>query len=261
MCNETIGPKEASIAVYTTGTRYTWTTGWVLVHGMAAVDAQIDLRNIVGNFQGKPCYQTAAVLPEYPDSPTVFSAGSYANSAGKTMWRETLSLTGKFWIRFGIAASNSSGVSLGSADTQLLVTYARCAEQVGLTTITVNPGMISGTDTNVYEVGAWRPTIGFSEMMGALVVMNNVSTYLETMLVCRTAQDTRAPNDWQTCETGWDNPSAGNSVRNTGALSAPAGANMTTNLLVQFGLAVRKKSGAAGNPSATVHVAVARSNG
>ena len=31
---------------------------------MAAVDAQIDLRNIVGNFQGKPCYQTAAVLPE-----------------------------------------------------------------------------------------------------------------------------------------------------------------------------------------------------
>lgn len=200
------------------------------------------------------------MLPEYPDTPTAFATGSYSTTSGKTQWRETLSSSGKFWIRFGVAASNTSGVSLGSADTQLTVTYTRCSEQVGLTTITVNPGMISGTDTNVFEVGGWRPTIGFSKMMGALVVMNNVSTYLETMLVCRTAKDTRAPNDWQTCETAWDNPASGNSVRNTGGLSAPAGANLTTNLLVQFGLAVRKKSGAAGNPSATVHVAVARSN-
>jgi hypothetical protein len=77
--------------------------------------------------------------------------------------------------------------------------------------------------------------------------------------VCRTANDPRAPNAWQTCEASYANPSAGNSVRNTSALSAPAGASITSYLLVQFGVAVRKKSGAAGNPMAEINVAVVKS--
>ena len=92
------------------------------------------------------------------------------------------------------------------------------------------------------------------------MVVNNDSTYLEVQLVCRTANDVRAPNAWQTCEAAWDNPASGNSVRNTGALSAPAGANVSSNLLIQFGLAVRKKSGAAGNPRAEITVGIVRSN-
>ena len=72
--------------------------------------------------------------------------------------------------------------------------------------------------------------------------------------------DPRAPNAWQTMETAWANPASGNSKRNTGALSAPAGANVSTNFLIQIGVAVRKKSGAGGNPRAEMHAVVARSN-
>jgi hypothetical protein len=229
------------------------------MHGMDAADFLMNTRDVTGNWQGKPCYQTAPVLPEFPDAPGVITSGSYVSSAGLTHFRETVSLTGKYWIRFGVASNNSAGVALGSAQVQLQVAPNQCMEQVGSGRIVINPGMVTTTDINYFEVGGWAPTSGLNKVMAALVVMNNESTYLEAQLVCRTAQDPRFPNAWLTCEAGWDNPASGNSARNTGALSAPAGANVTTNFLVQWGLAVRKKSGAAGNPRAEIAITVARS--
>ncbi|MCA9488977.1 MAG: hypothetical protein KC621_03620 [Myxococcales bacterium] len=245
--------------VYTTARRYHWVTEWMLAHGMTDVDLMMNIRNVVGNWQGEATLQTAPALTEYPDAPTVFSSGSPVSSAGFAHVRETLALTGKYWIRFGFAASNSSGVSLGSADVAASGAVAAFGRELARGKAVVNPGMISGTDTNYVELGGWTPTVGFSKMMAAIVVMNNLSTYLEVQLVCRTAQDPRAPNAWQTCEASWDNPAAGNSVRNTGALSAPGGASVTSNLLIQFGLALRKKSGAAGNPMADIYAAIAAS--
>ena len=259
-CNKLLNAKGDTIVVYGTGTRYTWTTGWMLVHGMSEVDVLLNVRDITGNWQGKPCYQTATALPELPDSPTVFTAGSYVTSASFTHFRETLSITDKYWIRFGVAASNTSGVNLGSAEVTMQVSHAQCGSQVGLVTAVIHPGMISGTDVNIFEVGGFTPTIGFDKMMAAIVVMNNLSTYLEDQLFVRTANDPRAPNDWVACETGYDNPASGNSQRNTGALSAPAGASVTSYLLMQFGIGARMKSGAGGNPRAEIHIGVCRSN-
>lgn len=259
-CNKMLNSQGQTIVVYTTGLRYGWFTGWMLVHGMAEVDALINVRNVDGSWEGKPCYQTAAVLPEYPDSPTVFSAGTYKSSADFYHFRETLGITNKYWIRFGVAARNVSGPALGSANVELQISHAQCGQQVGMGKISINPGMISGTDVNYFEIGGFTPTIGLDKMMAAFVVMNNESTYMEYQLVCRTANDPRAPNAWQTCEAGYDNPAAGNSVRNTTALSAPGGANVSSNLLIQWGIAARKKSGAAGNPRAEINVAIARSN-
>jgi hypothetical protein len=258
-CGKILTPKADVLVVYSTTLRYTWFTDWMLLHGMDAVDFLTNTRDLVGNWQGKPCYQTAAVLPEFPDTPGVITSGSYVTSATLTHFRETVSLTGKYWIRFGVACNLSSGLALGSAQVQLSVAPNQCVTQVGSGRIVINPGTVTTTDTNYFEVGGWDATSGFDKVMAALVVMNNESTYLETQLVCRTAQDPRFPNAWITCESGWDNPAAGNSARNTGALSAPAGANVTTNLLVQWGLAVRKKSGAAGNPRAEIVAAIARS--
>jgi hypothetical protein len=255
----TTNSKNETIVVYTTGTRYVWLTHWMPCLGIATADLVLNVRNVENNWQGKPCYQTAAVLPEYPDGPTVITAGAYTSTAGFTHYRETLGLTAKYWIRFGVAASNTSGVSIGSANVELQVALDAKGEQVAMGKVVVNPGMISGTDTNYFDIGPFTPTVGFDKVMAAFVVMNNDSTYLELQLVCRTAIDPRAPNAWQTCEAGWDNPAAGNSVRNTTALSAPGGANMSSNLLVQFGVAARKKSGAVGNPRAEISVAIARS--
>ncbi|MCB9685399.1 MAG: hypothetical protein H6738_22515 [Alphaproteobacteria bacterium] len=136
----------------------------------------------------------------------------------------------------------------------------RCGRNTGDGNVSVNPGMISGTDIDDFAITGFDATIGLDEIMAAFAVMDNESDYLEYQLVCRTANDPRAPNAWQTMETGWTNPSSSNTLRNTGALSAPAGANVSSNFLIQFGVAVRKKSGAGGNPRAELHVAIARSN-
>ena len=119
--NQMISAQGQTVVVYTTNTRYTWTTDWMPCLGLASADVLLNVRNRENSWQGKPCYQTAAVLTEYPDAATVFAVGSYASSNGFVHFRETLGLTTKLWIRFGIAASNTSGVSIGSADVDMVV--------------------------------------------------------------------------------------------------------------------------------------------
>ena len=259
-CNKVLGPRGEVIVVYGTGVRYTWLTPWMLAHGMTAADALLNLQNVTGNWETIPASQTAAVLQTHPDAPAVFPSASYTSTEGYNHFRESTTLTGKYWVRFGVASKNSSGASLGSAEVEMQTAVAQCGDNVGTGTVSVNPGMISGTDINYFPITGFDATIGLDKVMAAFAVMDNESDYLEYQLVCRTANDPRAPNAWQTMEASWTNPSSSNTLRNTGALSAPAGANASSNFLIQFGVAVRKKSGAGGNPRAELHVAIARSN-
>jgi hypothetical protein len=227
-------------------------TPWMLCHGMSQVDALVNLRSLVGNFQAKPCYQTAPVRPALPDAPVLFSAGAYASAAGYTHWRETLGLTTKMYIRFGANVGNSTGTGLGSGELSLSFVPDSCAKLVGQGRVEVNPGSMTTTDLSYFPIGDFVPAIGVDKVMAGFVVLDNEATYLEYQLVCRSAKDPRAPNAWQTVEAAYANPAAGNSERNTTALSLPAGAALSSNLLVQFGVAARKKSGAAGNPRAEI---------
>jgi hypothetical protein len=258
--NKLLTSKGETIVVYSTATRYVWRTDWIRAHGVGAADFAMNVRNVVGSGQAKPCYQTAAVLTDYPDAPAVISTGSYVAAAGWTHYRETLSLTTKAWVRFGVASSNSAGTALGSVEADLVVSVLNRAYEVGALVIDVRPGQISGTDINYFVLGDWSPTLGIDTMMAAVVVLDNDSTYSENGLFCRTAIDPMQPNAWQGVEAAWNNPASGSSVRNTTALSLPAGANAATNLLVQFALGVRKKSGAAGNPRCQIIARVSRSN-
>ena len=107
---------------------------------------------------------------------------------------------------------------------------AQCGDNIGNGTVSVNAGMISGTDINYFPITGFDATIGLDKIMAAFAAMDNESDYLEYQLVCRTANDPRAPNAWQTMEASWTNPTSSNTLRNTGALSAPAGANVSSNL-------------------------------
>lgn len=258
--NKLLTAKGDTIVVYSTSTRYVWMSDWIRAHGVGTADFGLNVRNVTGSAQAKPCYQTAAVLPDYPDAPAAITAGSWVTTAGWTHFRETLGLTTKAWVRFGVAVSNTAGTSLGSVEADLVTSVLTRAYEVGALTIDIRPGQISGTDVNYFVLGSWTPTLGFDTVMAAIAVLDNDGTYMENGLFCRTAIDPMQPNAWQGVEAAWNNPAAGNSVRNTTALSLPAGANATTNLLVQFALGVRKKSGAAANPRCQLLVKVSRSN-
>jgi hypothetical protein len=221
-CNRTFKPKGSYLSTYAVSATYFWATEWTPVVGMSLADVNLLLRNVDGNYTAKPVYQTAAVRPDNPDAPVAFVSGAYVNTAGYTQFHESLSITDKLLIRFGVGYKNSSGTALGGAWTEPTVAVRQCGRVVGRGAAIINPGMISGTDLNYFPIGQFQPCVGLDKVMGAFVVMDNESTYLEYQLVIRTAKDPQAPNAWQTCEAGYSNPAAGNSERNTTLLSDPS---------------------------------------
>ncbi len=254
-CSKIIRPPGGTTVSFGTGTAYLWLTDWMVLHGLNTADALLNVRNRVGNWQGKPAYQLAAVRAEVPDAPALFSSGSMITTEGFTHFRQTTLSTTKLLVRLGVGYSNTAGTVLGMADVGATYAVRGCGGTLGRADLDLLPGEV-GTDINYYPVGDWGPTVDFDKVMAVFSVEDNESSYLEYQLVVRTANDVRSPNTWQTVEAAWANPSTPNSERNATALSLPVGANATTNLLMQFGVAARKKSGAAGNPRAQVRALV-----
>ena len=185
------------------------------------------------------------------------AAGAYTNAAGYTLFHTSLgSITDQLLIRFGIAYKNSSGATLGRATGSLTSAVRQCGSLLGSGVVLVNPGMVTTVDVNYQALTGFLPAAGLDKIMAAFTVTDNDSTYLEYQLVIRTALDPRAPNAWVTTEAAWANPNSANSDRNTGLRSIPAGANITSNMFYQLGVAYRKKSGT-GNPRAQIDAAVA----
>ncbi|MEQ1568634.1 MAG: hypothetical protein ABMA64_23550 [Myxococcota bacterium] len=256
-CNKILPPAGGEYQTYTTSVSYVWLTDYLLAPGMSIADVLVLLRSLTGSFNAKPAYQTAPVRAEGPDAPVVFAGGAYATTAGYTLYHEPLTLGDRLLVRFGLAFKNGSGTALGAGQAQVRVAVRQCAMVVATGGDTINPAQTSTADINYTPIGEFRPCVGLSKLMGAFIVSDNESNHLEYQLVVRTALDPRAPNSWQTAELAWTTPNTPNSERNTGFLTVPAGANLTSNLLFQVGIAYRKRSGATGNPRASISVVVA----
>jgi hypothetical protein len=226
-----------------------------LALGIDEVSALLNVLSVTGNAQCKPGYQTASVRVDRPNDPAAFSAGSYTSTTGTVSVRQTLTPT-DLWIRFGVVYGNSSGDAAGFLQVTTQFDVEQRARVVGQREVVVNPS-ITTTDLSYFPLTDFVPAVGASGVMAGFVVQDNESTYLEYQLFCRSANDTELPNAWTACEASYSNPAAGNSSRNSGALSIPAGVNVSTHHSLQFALGVRKKSGAAGNPRAQIRCFVA----
>jgi hypothetical protein len=253
-CTQLIDGGSQELVIFGSGTRYYWYTDFMLAAGMTDCDARLNLRNVVANGQGKPCRQFARVRAENPEDPEVWVDGAYTNVEAFTPFHDTLSVTDMLLVRFGVAFSNSSGSALGSANAGCVYTFKRCGRVFGSANLSLYTNMLTADtgQTLVLELGGWHPAAGLTKLMAGLMVGDNSSTYLETILMLRSAVDPRAPNAWVEVEAAWNNPAAGFSERNTTALNVPAGINLTDNFLVQAGVGLRKKSAAAGNPRAMI---------
>lgn len=252
--------KQLSLTLTTdvTAVQYVFSDEWFLVEPGTVFDFALLLREVGGNFTAKPALQFAAVRPDNPGSPAAIVDGSYTGATDYTSFRETGAVTsGQMWCRVGIAYKLSAGSTLASPQVTLSAFVYGCVEGAGTGEINVQPGMVSGTDLNYVAVTGWFPGVGLTGVMAGIVVTENDSAYSENQLVVRTAIDPRKPNNWQTAEAAYNNPSTTNSERNTGLLTIPSACNLTDNTLAQVGMAWRKKVGAAGNPRAVIGVNVA----
>ena len=242
-----------------TAVQYLFSEEWFQIEVGSVLDFALLVREPSGNFSAKPAIQLSPVRPDNPGSPAAIAAGSYTGTAGYTMYHETgFVSSGQMWCRVGIAYKLSAGSTLAAAQVTLQSYLYGCVDTAGGGDVAVNPGMVSGTDINYAGLTGWFPGVGLSKVLAAFIVTENESTYLEYQLVVRTCIDTRTPNGWQTAEAGagYTNPASTNTERNTGELSVPAGCNLTSNTLVQVGVAWRKKAGAAGNPRAMINAVI-----
>lgn len=261
-CSRALKPMTFILSTDTTEVQYVFTDAWVLVSAASVLDATPLQRAVTGNFTSKPAIQMAAVRPENPGGPGAMAAGSYTGSTGYTLFHEAGFVTsGMMWARAGSAYKLSAAGGLGTAQVTLQPYLFGCVEQLGGGELSIQPGTVSGTDENFVTLTGWSPAAGLQKVLAAVLVTDNLSTYLEYQLVVRSCVDTRSPNAWQTAEAAFTNPSVANSERNTGELSIPSGCNLTSNALVQVGIVWRRKAGSAGNPRATIQAIVAATRG
>lgn len=251
-CSKSIPSASVTLQTYSTTAQFVPTSRWMPVTGLSTLDFAMRISNLAGSIEVKPAVQMAEVRPDSPNAATAITAGAYQAADGIDHFQETVTGSTKLLYRVGVMHKLSTGSSLGSAEIVLDAAQQLCGQTLRQTAVPVNPGQISGTDINYAELSGWLPAVGLDKIKAAFMVVDNESDYLEYQLVIRSAVDRRQPNAWQTAEASWTNPSSTNTERNTAELSVPAGASITSNQFFQLGVAFRKKSGAGGNPRASI---------
>lgn len=216
--------------------------------GMQKVSFDLSLM-MASNLSVKPGLLWFATRSNVPDnSVTTVTAGSNATSQGRYVYQEDLSATtNKFYVAPVLQYKASSGLGTGLAQVQ--ANWMSSGKSLGSRDIVVPPAT-DGTDKSYYPITGWHPTLGADKLMASIIAMDVNNAYVQERLAIRTALDPTQPNAIEDCETGWNTPGAGNSARNTGQVSIPAGADITTNNYFQLLVAVRKSDAGQNNARA-----------
>lgn len=233
-------------------------TSWRPITPIDEVDFAQNVLSIDGPGECKPGYQVAVARTDKVSGGTAITTGSYTSATGFLQYREALSSTSasNAFVRFGTMArlqAGQSGQSRILVETD--VTMDTCGAVLGAKQIEVQPFMSGVDDANtpVFTLTDWAATLGVAKLKGIIIVMNNENTSFEYALLVRTCIDRSQPGAWVNLEAAYTNPATGNSERNTGELTIPAGANFSTRSWYQVGIGVRKKSGSTGNPRCMLH--------
>jgi hypothetical protein len=255
-CSKTLRPVTTTLVTTTTTSAFEPLTEWMPSTGITDLDFAVTLLSLDGDAAAEviPAVQLAAVRSDAPDSPGAIT-GSWVSTANTHHLSDTLSAGSKFLIRLGLAyklKAGESGVAIVQA--KLSPAVQQCGRILPGKEIDVSPFM-TVTDGAHFPISGWEPTVGLSKIKAAFLVMDNSNTDLTSSASSRTTSacdDPAEPNSWQAAEA-WANPASGNSERNTGEVSVPAGANLASHHLVQLGVGVRAKT-AGTNPRATIRV-------
>jgi hypothetical protein len=252
-CSKTLRPVTTTLVTTTTTSAFEPLTEWMPSTGVGDLDFAVTLLSLDGDADAEviPAVQLTAVRSDAPDSPGAIT-GTWVSTAATHHFSDTLSAGSKFLVRLGLAyklKAGESGVAIVQA--KLSPAVQQCGRILPGKQIDVSPFM-TVTDGAYFPISGWEPTVGLSKIKAAFLVMDNSNTDLEYVLLARTCDDPAEPNSWQAAEA-WANPASGNSERNTGEVSVPAGANLSSHHLVQLGVGVRAKT-AGTNPRATIRV-------
>ena len=208
---------------------------WIQATGVDNLKAALRLHGVAGNIQGQLAIQTAAVRVDVPDQPSLLDSPQVGEgercSGGISIAATTAS---KFWVRFGIGYSLSSGTALSQADISLSVSYTQCGQVLG----SRSNALASSTSSDAYVlISPWVAGL-LVDKMKAITICRSLTGTFEWRLCYRTATTSKEdPSAWTLLEANAHGAGEFNSGELT--LSGIGGA-----MYIQFGLMYHATSGA-----------------
>jgi len=230
-------------------------TEWFPAMGMDYVKAILKLKSLTQQFQCQLAVQTAAVRTSAPDSWTTLDQMTSSDRC-TTMVDVTSTLTGKMYVRFGIAYNCSSGTTNSQADVTLQLSFDACGSIVGSVTL---QALAPDTSSYFVAVTGWIPAIDAAKVRAAILASGAINNF-ECRLTYRTAQITpeMITDNWATA-TLEGSYHSGSGEWNTGEITLPTGAvsgRIDDKMWIQFGLQFKVSSGTAGQATVSVVTAV-----
>ena len=231
-CGQTSPESQVHLSTTTTDPTYHW-FGWMPAIGLDHVKAVLRSHAVSGNFQVRLAMQTALIRTEQPEAPTTLDqllVGDGERCTGVISVADSTST--KFFVRFGVAYSLSSGSALGQADLSFAVSHTQCGQLVGGRSLSL--ASCTSADA-VATVTGFVPAI-LVQKVKAVTVCRSLTGNFQFKLCYRTAT------------TSKENPSAWTALTNyEGAGEFDSGdlaLNVDSSMYVQFGILYHSSSGA-----------------
>ena len=196
-CGDRPTTTSAHLVATSSTIQYHWFTPWTLAGPLSAIRAALKRRATTSAFSVQLAIQVAPVRTDLPDDPT--TSGSPVTGAGETLVGVsdlTSTLTGKYWVRFGVAYSSTSGVA--QADVYFTPSFEGCGQQLAAQVIEANSSSTTGV---VVPVGAWVPALSVTKLKAAFVVTTMGSGFQCRLIWRFAATSPEAPGGWTTTDS------------------------------------------------------------
>jgi hypothetical protein len=110
MCTSVVGPIEQNLVSGETSNQFVPLTPWLPVSAWLTVIALITLANATTQFRAAAAYQTAVNQKQPDTADTLEGTPTWATASVTEVCTgtQTPTVSGKFWIRFGVMVNNST---------------------------------------------------------------------------------------------------------------------------------------------------------
>lgn len=248
-CGQSVPESQVHLLALSTTVVYEWLSPWIPCIGVDSVKAALRAHAVSGNFQVGLAIQTASVRTDSPDAPALLDNTTQVGEGEKCTGVVSIASTtaGKFFVRFGLGYSLSSGSTPGQADVSTSLVYTQCGQVLGSRSFALDT---STSSDGFALISGWVPAL-LAQKMKAVVICRSLTGNFEWKLAYRTATTSKEnPSGWTALDANYH----GAGELDSGEVSL----SLDSEMWVQFGLQYHSTSGA-GQAQVDCVVAIRRS--
>lgn len=230
-CGTTLGPTEHHLVSVVGVAQYAVYSAWMATIGLDMIRVLYNARALLGTFQYQFAFQTAVARTDNPDAWAVLDTPRTAS--GETCPGDlTLSLGGKWFIRFGAMYDETTTPGTSQGDLALTMEFNACGKVAG-----GGSYQLSATDTTpLYQiVSGWVPACMAAKHKAAFIA-SQTGTNFRFKIAYQVATNINSPGTWATADADHN----GDGELCTNDLTT---ANVAGNMWVRFAIMYWSTSG------------------